>query len=468
MSLRLRLALSLAALILVLGLAAFAGVRALTDDLTRALGETAVGVGRSVVTVLRADARIVGEGEGAPLIRSESEDVRVFRHSVVPEGAAGQPPQREIRMVVNGRDLTPEEIAARMRQHHAPQVELRPGEAGKPPMLWLRSADGELPIALPRSGVDAALDRFLRQLGWGLLALLAIGLAGAFWLAQRLARPLAGLADAAEAVGRGALGARVEETGPPELRRSLAAFNHMSGELARLDREAAALRADRELAELGEIGRGLAHSLRNPLHALGLGLEALAAGGADRDAVEALHRNGREQLARIDQALRGFLALSAGAGAQPEPVALRALVDDVALEAAQRAQGRVDLAIDGVDRVLRGVPAELRILLHTLVINALEASPDGATVAIRLGEAADGAACIEVEDAGPGLAPEIRARLFAPHISSKPAGAGMGLYLAERLVRLRYRGAITLADRDGGGTRATLLLHDREVRDERA
>ncbi len=468
MSLRLRLALSLAALILVLGLAAFAGVRALTDDLTRALGETAVGVGRSVVTVLRADARVVDEPEGAPLIRSESEDVRVFQHTVVPEGATGEAPQREIRMVVNGRDLTPEEIAARMSQHHPPQIELRPGEPGKPPMLWLRSADGERPIALPRSGVDAALDRFLGQLGWGLLALLAIGLGGAFWLAQRLARPLAGLADAAEAVGRGALGARVEETGPPELKRSLAAFNHMSSELARLDREAAALRADRELAELGEIGRGLAHSLRNPLHALGLSLEALAAGGGDRESVAALHQSGREQLARIDQALRGFLALSAGAGAQPEPVALRALVDDVALEAAQRAQGRVDIAIDGADRVLRGVPAELRILLHTLVINALEASPDRATVRIRIGESADGAARVEVEDAGPGLAPEIRARLFAPHVSSKPAGAGMGLYLAERLARLRYRGAITLADRDGGGTRATLLLHDREVRDERA
>lgn len=458
MSLAIRLTLSFAALILALGLAAFVGLRALTDDLTAALGETAASVSRSVVTVLRGDFRMALDGK--PLEPgSRTVDTVDLRG---PEGS----PQREIRMVVNGRELNPQEIADRLRASPPdPTVELRSGSDGGPPMLWVRGLGSEQPIALPRSGMDAALQRFQRQLGWGLLLLLAVGIGIAAWLARRLSRPLASLTEAAEAVGTGTLGVQVPEQGPPELRRSLAAFNRMSADLQRLDREAAALRADRELAELGEVGRGLAHSLRNPLHALGLSLEALAAGTSDPATAESLHRAGREQLARIDQALRGFLALSAGAGAQTEPVALRAIVDDVLLEASQRAQGQVRFTCAGADLSVLGVPAELRILVHALVVNALEASPPGGQVCVSLQaiEGDAGGARVVVEDDGDGIPEAIRARLFAPHVSSKPSGAGMGLYLAQRLARLRYGGGITLIARSPRGTRAELSLHDREA-----
>jgi signal transduction histidine kinase len=260
-------------------------------------------------------------------------------------------------------------------------------------------------------------------------------------------------------LGRGELGLQMSPRGPPELRASIDAFNRMSADLSALRAEAERRREDRALAELGEIGRGLAHSLRNPLHALGLSLEALAARGDGVDT--SLVATGREQLARIDQALRGFLALSAAAGAQAETVSISAVVDDVLLEASQRAAGQVRFERALAPLSLLAVPAELRILLHTLVLNALEASPAGGCVRVHTRAEADGAVLIEVDDGGAGLSAEIRARLFEPHVSSKPTGAGMGLYLSERLARQRYGGDIELEALQPQGTRARLRLRPR-------
>jgi len=462
MSLALRLTLSFAGLILALGLAVAIGVRALTGDLTSAVGEAAASVGRSVVTVLRSK-HSEGAADPAAALPSSTINSETFETETIDlRGSEPVKAQREIRMVVNGRELTPEEITARLRESaNGPQIELRGGEPGAPPMLWVRSVDREQSIALPRAGVDAALATFQQRLWIGLLLLLLLAILVASWLARRLALPLARLADAADGVGRGALGAQVIEQGPPEVRRSLVAFNRMSSELQRLDRETTRLRADRELAELGEIGRGLAHSLRNPLHALGLSLDALASHAPEAPAAQALANAGREQLSRIDQALRGFLALAAGSGALAEDVSLAAVIDDVLLEASQRAGGRVQLSRSGDDITVRGVAAELRILVHTLVVNALEASPEGGRVQIQIHPRAAGGAQIAVLDQGPGIAPAIRQRLFAPHVSSKPTGAGMGLYLAQRLAQQRYAGGIELEGTGAGGTRATLSLADR-------
>lgn len=471
MPLRTRLVLSFAALILLLGLAAWWGVQRLTGDLTAALGESAASVGRSVFTVLRHERQV---GERGTDVRVDLETApppdapEVTREVVVLREAApaGSPSDTRVRMVVDGRELTPEEVAAHAAGHRrAPEFEVKSELHGGQPRLVLRGQGFAQSIDLPRAGVDAALERFSRQLGWGLAALLLLGLLLSAWLAQRIARPLRALADAAQAVGRGTLGAQAPDGGVPEVRQTIAAFNAMSTRLQQLDAEAAALRADRELAELGEIGRGLAHSLRNPLHALGLSLEALAAQAADSGRAQALAHSGREQLQRVDQALRGFLALSAGAGAAGEPVALREVVDDVLLEASQRAQGRVALRREGDAGItLRAVPAELRVMLHTLVVNALEASPEGGTVSVRVAaEDASAGVLVTVDDEGDGVPEAIRARLFQPHVSGKPHGAGMGLYLAERLARLRYRGGIELAPRAPRGTRATLTLREREA-----
>ena len=470
MSLQLRLTLTLAALLGTLALAALFGLDALTRDMRAALGDTARSVGAQVFTIVRERqvrlAREAADGAGRGSV-----EVLESQSTIEP----GAPGERALEVLVDGRRLSRAEIAALPDTHPAHRLlgapaagpwdglrlELEPSPRS-PQVLWLRGDHDAVPIPIPASAAERAIEEFRDRLLWGLGALLLTGLLIAAWLARRIAAPLRELSAASERLGRGELEQHLAPSGPPEVRRSLEAFNRMATDLRRLQAETEALRADRELAELGEIGRGLAHSLRNPLHALGLSLDALADGSRPERAAQ-LADSGRQQLARIDQALRGFLALSASAGTGSEPVDLDEVVDDVLLEASQRAAGSVQLRREGRGLQLQGVTAELRIVLHALVINALEASPEGGEVEVRAEPFEDGVR-IEIADRGPGLPDSVRRRLFQPHVSSKPAGAGMGLYLAERLVRQRYRGSLCLLPREGGGCLARLQLRAREAR----
>lgn len=492
MSLSLRLALSLSALILLLGLVALLAIGRMTNTLQQAVGESAGAVGRSLVHVLH-EARLARSARGdAEAARLDADDARIAAETARDIAARAQldaglnaqgqaqaqnsgalraiqiapvSERREIRMVLNTRDLSPEQREALGESVRGPfdpdAVRFDVLRVQGVPALQISGLGENLRIDLPQTPVERALDEFRSQLLWALAGLLLLGMLGASWIARRLTRPLQALAEGAAALGRGEHSVQVRSAGPPELRASIEAFNRMSADLARLEATASARREQRALAELGEIGRGLAHSLRNPLHALGLSLESLAARCPGEDA-HALGAAGREQLARIDQALRGFLALASGEGAQPESIPLTEIIDDVLLEARQRTGAQVELsrALEPVS--LTGLRAELRILVHTLVLNAIEAAPEGSTVRVACRAEGEGVR-IEVEDAGPGLSPAVRARLFEPHVSSKPTGAGMGLYLSQRLARQRYGGLIELRDRDPHGTRAVLRLQPRRL-----
>ena len=107
------------------------------------------------------------------------------------------------------------------------------------------------------------------------------------------------------------------------------------------------------------------------------------------------------------------------------------------------------------------VVPELHAALHALVVNAVEASPDGAEISVRVQARDGGSARVTVDDEGPGLPGEVRARLFTPHVTTKPSGSGMGLLLAHRIATTRYGGGLALEERLSRGTRAVLDLGPR-------
>jgi signal transduction histidine kinase len=363
-------------------------------------------------------------------------------------------------------------------------------------VLFLRGPQVARTIPIPGRMVSSTLERFGSQLLLGNLALFAVGLAAAAWLAHRMTRPLAALAATAERVGEGDFGATVDARGPgasaerasgriasDEVTRAVASFNRMSSRLADLDRENRRLAEAEQLSELGDVARGLAHSLRNPLNALGLSIERLGARVPEDDSSADLVDGSRRQIRRIDGALRSFLALASSGGVESEPVDVAALARETALEALHDAAGarggaeaarapRIEVDSAAGERFLvSGVAAELKAILQALVVNACEATRSaeayGGLVKIRLapgrGERGDGLTVV-VEDDGPGIPESVRARLFTPHVTTKAHGSGMGLFLAHRLATARYGGALRLEARDvseGGGTRAVVELGDR-------
>jgi signal transduction histidine kinase len=82
-------------------------------------------------------------------------------------------------------------------------------------------------------------------------------------------------------------------------------------------------------------------------------------------------------------------------------------------------------------------------------------------VTVRV-EALDGTSVrLTVEDEGPGLPSEVRSRLFTPHVTTKPSGSGMGLFLAYRIATARYGGSLVLEERVPRGTRAVFTAGPR-------
>ena len=138
---------------------------------------------------------------------------------------------------------------------------------------------------------------------------------------------------------------------------AIAAFNQMSSHLQALEREALALKEREHLGEMGEVARGMAHALRNPLHAVGLSVDELASRLPDDPDAAAMAAAARRQIAGVDGTIRSFLALAAGGGAEEE-VDVRALAEEVALAALQEARGRVRVSVapGGAARLLAVAP----------------------------------------------------------------------------------------------------------------
>lgn len=436
-------------------------VEALTRDLRVEVTAVAASVGKDVVKVLqRRDGKLVELGgvDGGVrriVVRDEAHVV-----SLPPS-----PPEARAKEGTTGPGTSPKEVEGPRfvvttvqtdgnRTTSATKSWTTKGGTG---FIFLEGPVEKVKIPIPGTGVKEAVGRFRTRLVLGSLGIVAFGLLAAAFVAHRVTRPLAELSRAARTVGEGAFGAQVAAREGGEVGDAIAAFNQMSSRLASLEREALGLKEREHLGEMGEVARGMAHALRNPLHAVGLSVDELAARLPDDAEAAGLAAAARRQIAGVDGTIRSFLALAAGGGAEEE-VDVRSLAEDVALAALQEARGRVRVTVAPASGAVRlhAVAPELKAALHALVVNAVEASADGAEVSVRVEERAPGRVRVTVEDEGPGLPDEVAARLFTPHVTTKPSGSGMGLYLAHRIATTRYGGSLVLERRTPRGTRALL------------
>lgn len=198
-------------------------------------------------------------------------------------------------------------------------------------------------------------------------------------------------------------------------------------------------------AVAGELASALAHELNQPITAVTSYLRAaqiLAKQGpvADARLGETLVKASGEahRAAGILRRLRDFYL---GGTGRPVALSLAGLAADVAqsLEARLRAAGAtLEIAVDPAVPTLRIDATRLEIVMQNLLANAvdavLERDPGSRRIELR-GSLAGGLVQIEVEDSGPGVAPESLAMLFEPLNTSKPDGMGLGLAISRSLMR---------------------------------
>jgi len=272
----------------------------------------------------------------------------------------------------------------------------------------------------------------------GLLTLGLVALA-TFPLSRWILRPVRRLDDAVHTLTTGDLDARAEVgAGPPELRRLIADFNAMAEAIRTSSAQQRALVAD------------VSHTLRNPLTALQLRVDALEAGLLP--AARADHRLAMAEIDRLTQVLDDTLAMARAADDRSAPVAVdvRECVRGrlrMWSDAAAAGGTEVRLAGEGSCWVLAS-PGALDQVLDAVLHNALRFTPDG-TVTVQVDLAGD-VVEVQVVDDGPGLTPQECAaatrRFWRGADQQNVPGSGLGLAIAAALVaRCGGRLAVTPA-----------------------
>jgi signal transduction histidine kinase len=322
--------------------------------------------------------------------------------------------------------------------------------------LSLRRARQALAIRTAFSGILAGVAVALAVLvGGG-----AVRLAG--HLSRQLSRPIDELVAWVERIKRReSLPDAPPARGAPEFAVLREALRAMAGELESArsrEVEAAELRAFRELA------RQVAHELKNPLTPMRFALARLrhTAGPDTAELIAILDA----ESARLERMARDFAELGRLPEGPPAAVDVGELLEELAKGGAP----------EGVSvRVERGaVPLEvmghyepLRRALHNLLLNAIEAGEaefrtrqrrvDVVLAAEAVANGATPGVRITVRDTGPGMAPDVVARIFEPYYTTKASGTGLGLAIVRQTVH-NHRGTIAVASEPGAGTTFTVTL----------
>src|SRR2546421_6558177 len=307
-------------------------------------------------------------------------------------------------------------------------------------------------------------DTRIAVIGLSLLAL-AVGLL-LTWLSNRALRPIAGLTEAAQRLGRGAPDVvAVPEGGGDELALLAHEFNAMAQRLAARERELRAqgealVRSER-LAAIGRIAAQITHEIRNPLSSISLNAEELAEGlrGSQEPGAAALCEAIVREVDRLAAVTEEYLRYAR----LPKPQLVRAdlndavrdLLDFVRPELTSAGISLEQRLADDLPEVLADV-GQIRQLLLNLIRNAREAMAGGGAVLVGT-RFAEGDVFVEVRDSGPGIPPERPPRIFHPFFTTKERGTGLGLALAQEIAQ-EHGGQLTCESAPGQGTTFTLRL----------
>lgn len=272
--------------------------------------------------------------------------------------------------------------------------------------------------------------------------LLLIGLA-AWWGSRWLATPVRRLVSAAQqltpALAQGRPAPVLDEAaGTREVRDAASVFNRMAAELSG------------QFEERGLMMAAISHDLRTPLTRMRLRLET---GEVEARVRERCIDDLREMNRLVESVIEVFRPEAAAPTQRVDLAALaQSAVDDLAETGA-------DVRFDGPSAIVNADPLALRRVLDNLVGNALRYA-GSARVRVDLGA---GVTRLVVEDDGPGIPEAELARVLQPFRrvevsrNRETGGAGLGLYIAQQLVR-RQGAVLALSNRREGGLRAEVVF----------
>jgi PAS domain S-box-containing protein len=216
----------------------------------------------------------------------------------------------------------------------------------------------------------------------------------------------------------------------------------------------AQLREQAALAQIGQLAAIVAHEVRNPLAGLRASLQVIdrRCEPRDRSAIAAMI----QRIDGLNDKVEDLLLYARPKPPRFQPVDVKALMRDV-VASAQISTGRPDgsIPISGDETKACADPEMLRAALLNLTLNACQAAVNQ-EIAVRV-TVVNGACRIAISDRGPGIAPDVRDRVFEPFFTTRVNGTGLGLAIVKRLMELQ-EGTVDLTARPDGGTIAEVTI----------
>jgi len=318
----------------------------------------------------------------------------------------------------------------------------------------------------------AAVQSTTERMSWTVaIGAVAVSLVVFMLTFRAIHRPLSNLMDGTRALARGDFSFRIQRTGDDEFGALSKAFNLMARSIYKLLR----LKSD--------FVSHVSHELKTPLVSIQetnqLLLDELPGPLTDKQRrLLELNKVSTRRLATMITDLLELSRAESGLRYDFDTVDLCDLVGASLGPFEARAHEReIGLAVENAATAMPVVcdPERMTQVVHNLVDNAFKHTPDGGTVRVRVRAAGDdvvpagmrdnlsaaGAfALLEVEDSGPGIAPEERERVFERFYQAegaKPGGVGLGLAICREIVRA-HGGVVWVRDGGGGGACIAAVL----------
>ena len=326
--------------------------------------------------------------------------------------------------------------------------------------------------ALPLTGYDGSLlavllvgsslkdlvelESLLRTIGIAVaISGMLLGIGIAWWATARVTRPVQQLAASAGKVAAGNWSATVDVASDDEIGQLALAFNRMTHEL--VEQRERLVQAER-VAAWRELARRLAHELKNPLFPLQITVENMQrARESYPEQFDEVFREGTATLLAELANLKQIIGRFSDFAKMPAPEMQAVNFNELIAENLKLFEGQLGKAgVRGVQELDAGLPPveadpeQMSRVLRNLILNAIDAMPDGGTLTVRT-EAAGRGIRIEIADTGQGLTPEECERLFTPYYTTKTHGSGLGLAIVQSVVS-DHQGRISVESAPGRGS----------------
>jgi len=198
-----------------------------------------------------------------------------------------------------------------------------------------------------------------------------------------------------------------------------------------------------KLASFGQVLAGIAHEIKNPLAIILSSLDVLENASRPTEQRKEAGQFIREEVKRLDERLRSFLAFARPRALRPRPLLLSGVAER-RIASMQAVFPEVSFVVEKgpSDAIIMGDEEQLTQVITNLILNAGEAMDGRGTITVRTRLQAEGA-LLEIEDDGPGVPADLQARIFDPFFTTKAEGTGLGLSICYQIV-LAHRGTISI------------------------